>query len=109
MGISEDGVSAENYLWLMKSRYADLGTTFRTTWDLYIKFYTVFLSFNIIGLGYFLSKDLSIKNYIKDVLFAVFAVQSALLCVTSYLMAQYSKNASVDQAQLEKDLLGPSQ
>jgi hypothetical protein len=106
-----DNWKAENRLWLLKSRYADLGTTFRTVWDLYIKFYTVFLTFNIAALGFFLSKGSFLaqlattsKRYIY-VLVLVFAVQSALLCGTSILMAKYSTKAAADQKRLENELL----
>jgi len=98
---------AENRLWLLKSRYADLGTTFGTVSDLYIKFYTVFLTFNIAALGFFLSKPLFLclsKRYIY-VLILVFAVQSALLGGTSILMAKYSTKAAADQQRLENELL----
>lgn len=109
-----DNWRAENRLWLLKSRYADLGTTFRTVWDLYIKFYTVFLTFNIAALGLFLSKDPFPTQLGKTgskpdihvfVLILVFAAQSALLCGTSILIAKYSRKAAADQQRLENELL----
>jgi hypothetical protein len=104
--------NVENHLWLLKSRYADLGVTFRMTWDLYIKFYTVFLTFNIAGLGFFLSKESLLlssatvgrKPYIV-LLILVFVVQSGLVGVTSILMALYSKKAAADQQKIEKALV----
>ena len=38
--------------WILKRRHEDLGVTVRMCWDLYIKFYTVFLTFSVIGLGW---------------------------------------------------------
>ena len=43
--------------WLIKRRHEDLSQTFRTSWDLYIKFYTVFLTFSIAALGLLLSRN----------------------------------------------------
>ena len=105
-----DEMRAENHLWLMKSRYSDLGTTFRTVWDLYIKFYTVFLTFNIAALGFFLSENgflvkLGAMGSKHKLLVSVFAVQSLLLGGTSILMATYSKRAADDQRRLEIELL----
>jgi hypothetical protein len=37
--------------WLLKRRHEDVSTTFRTGWDLYIKFYTVFLTFSMAAFG----------------------------------------------------------
>lgn len=100
-----EGMETDNRLWLLKSRYTDLGTTFRTTWDLYIKFYTVFLTFNIAALGFFLSSQGSLLGIKRDTLICVFAAQSALLGGTSILMAKYSQGASDNQRKIEAELL----
>jgi hypothetical protein len=42
--------------WILKRRHEDLGVTVRMCWDLYIKFYTVFLTFSVIGLGWILTR-----------------------------------------------------
>src|SRR5882762_4324119 len=42
--------------WILKRRYEDLGVTVRMCWDLYIKFYTVFLTFSVVGLGWILTR-----------------------------------------------------
>jgi hypothetical protein len=108
MSLEEDQKqsNAENRLWLLKSRYADLGITFRTTWDLYIKFYTVFLTFSVAALGFFLSSPATggRKPYMF-LLILVFVVQSALVGVTSVLLASYSSKAAEDQRKIERELV----
>ena len=42
--------------WILKRRHEDLGVTVRMCWDLYIKFYTVFLTFSVVGLGWVLTR-----------------------------------------------------
>ena len=42
--------------WILKRRHEDLGVTVRMCWDLYIKFYTVFLTFSVVGLGWILTQ-----------------------------------------------------
>src|SRR6267378_5339783 len=42
--------------WILKRRHEDLGVTVRMCWDLYIKFYTVFLTFSVVGLGWILTR-----------------------------------------------------
>lgn len=40
-----------NVTWLLRKQYEEYMLQLRTTWDLYLKFYTVFLTINVIGLG----------------------------------------------------------
>jgi len=41
----------QNIDWLRKKQFDEVSQQFRTTWDMYLKFYTVFLTFNISALG----------------------------------------------------------
>ena len=38
--------------WILKRRHEDLSLTVRTSWSLYIQFYTVFLTVSVVGLGW---------------------------------------------------------
>jgi len=42
--------------WILKRRHEDLGVTVRMCWDLYVGFYTVFLTFSVVGLGWILTR-----------------------------------------------------
>jgi len=54
------------------------GVTVRMCWDLYIKFYTVFLTFSVIGLGWILTRpaDLQTIPRGKQVIAIVFLIQN---------------------------------
>src|ERR1041384_4494518 len=41
--------------WILKRRHEDLSLTVRTSWSLYIQFYTVFLTVSVVGLGWVLT------------------------------------------------------
>jgi hypothetical protein len=71
--------------WILKRRHEDLGVTVRMCWDLYIKFYTVFLTFSVIGLGWILMRpaDLQMIPRGKQVIAIVFLIQTILTAVTS--------------------------
>ena len=42
--------------WILKRRHEDLSLTVRTSWSLYIQFYTVFLTVSVVGLGWVLTR-----------------------------------------------------
>jgi hypothetical protein len=44
-------------VWLLKRRHEDISSMFRTCWDLYIKFYTVFLTFSVAAMGWVVARD----------------------------------------------------
>ncbi len=102
--------------WLLKRRHEDLSLTFRTAWDLYIKFYTVFLTVSITALIFVAGGSQFLKapqgnppgggkTYTALIIVVVFSVQSAICAVTSVLMGLYSKKASKDQASIESRLV----
>jgi hypothetical protein len=100
----EDEVAA----WLLKRRHEELGMMFRAAWDNYIKFYTVFLTFNVAAMGWLLTHDpkIVIPKSIYQVLAVVFIVQSILTAITSGSLAIYSRRVGVEHTRVERDILG---
>lgn len=98
--------SAEN--WIVKRRHEEIGVFFRTLWDLYFKFYTVFLTFSVVGLGVLL-KDLAesgvTSQNARRLIALVFLVQTLLTAATSWMMAAHAKKAVTFQRKLEQHLL----
>lgn len=71
---------------------SELSIEFRTSWDLYIKFYTAFLVFNITGLGLVAEKVKS-RNA-QFLIAAAFVLQNVLSACTAAQMANYSRSAA---------------
>ena len=75
--------------WLVKKYFDEISLAWRTAWDLYLKFYTIFLTFNGTALG------LTMK-YIHDcrpriVICIFFMAQNVISAVTAVKVAQFSK------------------
>ena len=89
--------------WILKRRHEDLGLTVRMCWDLYIKFYTVFLTFSVVGLGCVLTRpgDIPMLPRAKEVIAIVFVIQTVLTGVTSAAMALYTVHVAHDQEHIE--------
>src|SRR5215467_13757228 len=89
--------------WILKRRHEDLSLTFRSSWDLYIRFYTVFLTFSVIGLGWVLTGPAEIRMVprAKQVITIVFLIQTILTAVTSGAMALYTEHVAHEQEQIE--------
>ncbi len=89
--------------WILKRRHEDLGVTVRMCWDLYIKFYTVFLTFSVIGLGWILTRpaDLQTIRRGKQVIAIVFLIQTILTAVTSAGIALCTVHVANDQDHIE--------
>jgi hypothetical protein len=95
--------------WILKRRHEDLGVTVRMCWDLYIKFYTVFLTFSVVGLGWILTRpgDVQMIPRGKQVIAIVFVIQTVLTALTSAGIALYTVHVAHDQDHIE-DLLTQS-
>ncbi len=95
--------------WILKRRHEDLGVTVRMCWDLYIKFYTVFLTFSVIRLGWVLTRpgDIQMLPRAKQVIAIVFVIQTLLTAITSAAIALYTVHVAQDQGHIE-DLLTQS-
>ena len=89
--------------WILKRRHEDLGVTVRMCWDLYIKFYTVFLTFSVIGLGWILTRpaDIQTNPRGKQVIAIVFLIQTILTAITSAGIALYTVHVANDQDHIE--------
>src|SRR5438046_6617556 len=90
--------------WILKRRHEDLCVTVRRCWDLYIKFYTVFLTFSVIGLGWMLTRpgDIAMLPRAKQVIAIVFLIQTILTAMTSGGIALYTVHVAHDQEQIEQ-------
>jgi hypothetical protein len=93
-------------LWILKRRHEDLSQTFRTAWDLYIKFYTVFLSFSLAAIGWVVVYPEKVRTVdgAKTVIGSVFLGQTILTAITSGVLAEYSLRVAAKQERIERDL-----
>jgi hypothetical protein len=90
--------------WLLKRRYEELGAMFRAVWDNYIKFYTVFLTFNLTAMGFLVLQHPTSR--FRTILVIVFTAKSLLVAVTSARIAIYARAAGKQNKELEESLLG---
>ena len=79
------------------------GCDVRMCRDLYIKFYTVFLTFSVVGLGWVLTRpaDLQMIPRGKQVIAIVFLIQTILTAITSAGIALYTVHVAQDQEHIE--------
>jgi len=93
--------------WILKRRHEDLSLTVRTSWSLYIQFYTVFLTVSVVGLGWVLTRpaDAPIAPRAKHVIAIVFVIQTLLTAFTSIAMALYTSRVARDQENIENRLV----
>ena len=93
--------------WILKRRHEDLSLTVRTTWSLYIQFYTVFLTVSVVGLGWILTRpaDAQIVPRAKHVIAIVFVIQTLLTAITSVAMALYTSHVARQQEEIENCLV----
>ncbi len=89
--------------WILKRRHEDLSLTVRMCWDLYIRFYTVFLTFSVIGLGWVLTRpaDIQMVPRARQVIAIVFVIQTILTAITSGAIAVYTAHVAHDQEHIE--------
>lgn len=76
---------------LMK-RFEEVNVNFRTTWDLYLKFYTVFLTFDLAALAWVYGKDFNPHH--RWPVPVAFIFQNVFVAITSGWMALYSKTVT---------------
>ncbi len=89
--------------WILKRRHEDLSLTVRMCWDLYIRFYTVYLTFSVIGLGWVLTRpaDIQMVPRARQVIAIVFVIQTILTAITSGAIAVYTAHVAHDQEHIE--------
>ena len=93
--------------WVLKRRHEDLSLTVRTSWSLYIQFYTVFLTVSVVGLGWVLTRpaDAQIVPRARHVIATVFVIQTFLTAITSGAMALYTSHVARQQEEIENCLV----
>ena len=81
----------------------ELSQQFRTVWDIYIKFYTAFLVFNMAGLGLVAEKVKGRKA--KKWIMLAFIFQNILSAITAFSIAYYSQQVAIRAATLMTELV----
>jgi hypothetical protein len=86
-------------------RYSDIGVNFRIVWDLYIKFYSVFLTFSVAALAWLASKDdpFAAGGSERWTVVAAFVIQSLFTALTSAKIALYSGEVVGQLSQFSDD------
>lgn len=92
-------------VWLLKQRLSETGPMFRSCWDNYLKFYTVFLTFNLAAMGWFVQKDASHISHPHPIA-GVFSALTLLCAITSAAIALYTRKAAKDYLALERTIFG---
>jgi hypothetical protein len=73
---------------LALEQYRELNSNFRSMWDVYIKFYTVFLTANVISIGVVIDR---VDPANRPLIAAAFIAQNILAALTSAGLAAYSR------------------
>jgi hypothetical protein len=76
---------------LALEQYRELNTNFRSLWDIYIKFYTVFLTANVVGIGVVLDR---VEPDNRPLIAAAFVAQNLLAAATAAGLATYGKRCA---------------
>lgn len=95
-----------NLEWLSKAQYEERNQNYRTVWDLYLKFYTVFLTMNIVGLGVVVQHVKSIEP--RWWIVAAFTVQNLLSAGTAFWISRFCTDASNEVERLSSAILSGS-
>ena len=89
--------------WGIQRRHDELAVNFRTTWDLYIKFFTVFLTINIAAIAWLFG---SVHTTATLWYVSLSFVTQALFCaVTSIGMVLFTRNCRLTQKDIEACLV----
>jgi hypothetical protein len=78
------------------AQYQELGMSLRSSWDIYIKFFTVFITFNVIAIGAVVERVDPIN---RPLMAAAFIAQNLLASGTALGLAWYTKKC---RGQLER-------
>jgi len=95
-------MSDGNADWLARKQFEERNQNYRTVWDLYLKFYTVFLTVNIVGIGVVVQH---VPQQQRIPIIAAFVIQNLLSAGTAYFIARFSKEASAEVEELCKRLM----
>ena len=105
MGSDTPNLGIETEEWLLKKRLDELGPMFRACWDNYLKFYTVFLTFNLAAMAWLSQRNDGQMTHRRTIA-GVFIGLTLLCSVTSASVALYTRKVSKDHLLLENALRG---
>ncbi len=77
---------------------------FRTVWDIYIKFYTVFLTFSLAAMGWLIEHKIT-SSHSHKIIAAVFIGQTLLTSITSGAIGFYSHKVGKQLSAVEATLM----
>ncbi len=92
----------ESLKWLQRKQFDEICLQFRNTWDLYLKFYTVFLTFNITALGLTI-QFMSGVNRVPVIV--VFLLQNVLSMITAIRISQFSRKMAIRLERICRNLM----
>ena len=95
---------AQNTVWLQRTYYEETVKVFIHAWDLYVKFYTVFMTFNVTGL--ILAEHYIINPKQRSPVVVAFVVQNLLTLGTSFGIAMYTKETQKKLSTVAEHLAG---
>src|SRR5262245_55974878 len=93
----------EQRVWVLRTRYTELSQNLRAEWDIYIRFYTVFLTFNMAALAWAFASERH-SQPVRMVAWA-FVVQTILTAGASAFLALHSRDTWKRQEHIETLLL----
>lgn len=94
-----------NIEWVRDKIFNETNEQFRTAWGLYLKFYTVFMTANVAGIG--LTVEF-LSGVGRAPVIIAFVVQNVMSLLTAYYMTRFSSETSkrlesITRSQLTKD------
>lgn len=89
--------------WLRQKYIDEASLQFRTVWDLYLKFYTVFLTFNITALG--LTIQFVKGSDQRLVLVLAFILQNVVASITAARISVFSVDCSKRMAEVAAEYI----
>lgn len=85
--------------WQARQHYQESCTTYRTVWDIYMKFYTVFLTTNVVGVGLVVQH---VETRHRWPIVLAFLIQNLASSVTAFQIAIYSRGESESLSRLAR-------
>lgn len=89
-------MAESNRDWLARKTLEECSLQFRTVWDIYIKWYTIFLTFNIAGIGVAAQH---LKGLAVGVVALTFVAENLISLLTAIYIARFS--ISIERRALE--------
>ena len=102
-GQTDQLIEDEIQFWMAKKKYDEINRYCRFCWDMYLKFYTVFLTMNVAGLG-LVVQYIDINR--RWPLIVAFAIQNTLSAITAVSMGLYSRSVASQLIALRHQITG---